>query len=142
MDDSVLKQLSNVIEIRKSMPAEKSYVASNGLVPAIAQDADTGVILMMAWMNREALELTVIENRAIYWSRSRQKLWRKGEESGHVQHLIELRLDCDSDVIMMKVNQVGDIACHTGRQSCFYRVFKDGEWQAVDKVLKDPKDIY
>ena len=115
---------------------------SNGLVPAIAQDADTGVILMMAWMNREALELTVIENRAIYWSRSRQKLWRKGEESGHVQHLIELRLDCDSDVIMMKVNQVGDIACHTGRQSCFYRVFKDGEWQAVDKVLKDPKDIY
>ena len=115
---------------------------SNGLVPAIAQDADTGVILMMAWMNREALELTVIENRAIYWSRSRQKLWRKGEESGHVQHLIELRLDCDSDVIMMKVNQVGDIACHTGRQSCFYRVFKDGEWQAVDKELKDPKDIY
>ena len=115
---------------------------SNGLVPAIAQDADTGVILMMAWMNREALELTVIENRAIYWSRSRQKLWRKGEESGHVQHLIELRLDCDSDVIMMKVNQVGDIACHTGRQSCFYRVFKDGEWQAVDKVFKDPKDIY
>ena len=115
---------------------------SNGLVPAIAQGADTGVILMMAWMNREALELTVIENRAIYWSRSRQKLWRKGEESGHVQHLIELRLDCDSDVIMMKVNQVGDIACHTGRQSCFYRVFKDGEWQAVDKVLKDPKDIY
>lgn len=115
---------------------------SNGLVPAIAQDADTGVILMMAWMNREALELTVMENRAIYWSRSRQKLWRKGEESGHVQHLIELRLDCDSDVIMMKVNQVGDIACHTGRQSCFYRVFKDGEWQAVDKVLKDPKDIY
>lgn len=115
---------------------------SDGLVPAIAQDADTGVILMMAWMNREAVELTVIENRAIYWSRSRQKLWRKGEESGHVQHLIELRLDCDSDVIMMKVNQVGDIACHTGRQSCFYRVFKDGEWQAVDKVLKDPKDIY
>ena len=115
---------------------------SNGLVPAIAQDADTGVILMMAWMNREAVELTVIENRAIYWSRSRQKLWRKGEESGHVQHLIELRLDCDSDVIMMKVNQVGDIACHTGRQSCFYRVLKDAEWQAVDKVLKDPRDIY
>ena len=115
---------------------------SDGLVPAIAQDADTGVILMMAWMNREALELTVIENRAIYWSRSRQKLWRKGEESGHVQHLIELRLDCDSDVIMMKVNQVDDIACHTGRQSCFYRVLKDAEWQAVDKVLKDPRDIY
>jgi phosphoribosyl-AMP cyclohydrolase len=115
---------------------------SDGLVPAIAQDADTGVILMMAWMNREALELTVTENRAIYWSRSRQKLWRKGEESGHVQHLVELRLDCDSDVIIMKVNQVGNIACHTGRQSCFYRVFKDGEWHTVDKVLKDPKDIY
>jgi len=115
---------------------------SDGLVPAIAQDADTGVILMMAWMNREALELTVTENRAIYWSRSRQKLWRKGEESGHVQHLVELRLDCDSDVIIMKVNQVGDIACHTGRQSCFYRVFKDGKWHTVDKVLKDPKDIY
>ena len=115
---------------------------SDGLVPAIAQDADTGVILMMAWMNREALELTVTENRAIYWSRSRQKLWRKGEESGHVQHLVELRLDCDSDVIIMKVNQVGNIACHTGRQSCFYRVFNDGEWHTVDKVLKDPKDIY
>ena len=115
---------------------------SDGLVPAIAQDADTGVILMMAWMNREALELTVTENRAIYWSRSRQKLWRKGEESGHVQHLVELRLDCDSDVIIIKVNQVGDIACHTGRQSCFYRVFKDGKWHTVDKVLKDPKDIY
>ena len=113
-----------------------------GLIPIIVQDKLSNEVLMMAWMNREALKLTVIENRAIYWSRSRQKLWRKGEESGHVQHLIELRLDCDSDVIMMKVNQVGDIACHTGRQSCFYRVFKDGEWQAVDKVLKDPKDIY
>ena len=115
---------------------------NDGLVPAIAQDAKTGQILMVAWMNREALELTVNENRAVYWSRSRQKLWRKGEESGHIQELVELRLDCDSDVIMMKVNQVANIACHTGRTSCFYRVLKNGQWQIVDKVVKDPKDIY
>lgn len=115
---------------------------NDGLVPAIAQDAKTGQILMVAWMNREALELTVNENRAVYWSRSRQKLWRKGEESGHVQELVELRLDCDSDVIMMKVNQVANIACHTGRTSCFYRVLENGQWQIVDKVVKDPQDIY
>ena len=114
----------------------------DGLVPAIAQDAASGVVLMVAWMNREALQLTIDENRAIYWSRSRQKIWRKGEESGHIQELIELRLDCDSDVILMKVNQIGSIACHTGRQSCFYRIFKDGEWQDFDEVIKDPKDIY
>lgn len=115
---------------------------SNGLLPAIAQDAETGQILMMAWMNREALELTVNENRAIYWSRSRQKLWRKGEESGHIQELIELRLDCDSDVIVIRVNQIANIACHTGRTSCFYRLLQNGEWQTVDKVIKDPQDIY
>ena len=114
----------------------------DGLVPAIAQDAESGVVLMVAWMNREALQLTIDENRAIYWSRSRQKIWRKGEQSGHIQELIELRLDCDSDVILMKVNQIGSIACHTGRQSCFYRIFKDGEWQDFDEVIKDPKDIY
>ena len=114
----------------------------DGLVPAIAQDAESGVVLRVAWMNREALQLTIDENRAIYWSRSRQKIWRKGEESGHIQELIELRLDCDSDVILMKVNQIGSIACHTGRQSCFYRIFKDGEWQDFDEVIKDPKDIY
>ena len=114
----------------------------DGLVPAIAQDAESGVVLMVAWMNREALQLTIDENRAIYWSRSRQKIWRKGEESGHIQELIELRLDCDSDVIMMKVNQIGNIACHTRRQSCFYRIFKDGEWEDFDEVIKDPKDIY
>ena len=114
----------------------------DGLVPAIAQDAASGVVLMVAWMNREALQLTIDENRAIYWSRSRQKIWRKGEESGHIQELIELRLDCDSDVILMKVNQIGNIACHTGRQSCFYRIFKDGEWDDFDEVIKDPKDIY
>lgn len=114
----------------------------DGLVPAIAQDAESGVVLMVAWMNREALQLTIDENRAIYWSRSRQKIWRKGEESGHIQELIELRLDCDSDVILMKVNQIGSIACHTGRQSCFYRLFKDGKWEDFDEVIKDPKDIY
>lgn len=115
---------------------------ADGLVPAIAQDYQTGRILMMAWMNAESLALTVSEKRAVYWSRSRQKLWRKGEESGHVQHLKELRLDCDSDVILLQVEQVGGIACHTGRQSCFYRVFKDGEWQTTDPVLKDQGEIY
>ncbi|MGB0669177.1 MAG: phosphoribosyl-AMP cyclohydrolase [Porticoccaceae bacterium] len=115
---------------------------SDGLVPAIAQDAESGLILMVAWMNREALELTVNENRAVYWSRSRQKLWRKGEESGNVQLLKELRLDCDNDVVLMRVEQIGGIACHTGRPSCFYSVLRDGEWQAVDAVVKDPKDIY
>jgi len=120
----------------------KSVGIDDGLVPAIAQDAVSGVVLMVAWMNREALQLTIDENRAIYWSRSRQKIWRKGEESGHIQELIELRLDCDSDAILMKVNQIGNIACHTGRQSCFYRLFKDGKWQDFDEVIKDPKDIY
>ncbi|MGC6481819.1 MAG: phosphoribosyl-AMP cyclohydrolase [Porticoccaceae bacterium] len=115
---------------------------SDGLVPAIAQDYQSGKILMMAWMNAESLALTVEENRAIYWSRSRQKLWRKGEESGHVQHIKEIRLDCDSDVIILKVDQVGGIACHTGRESCFYYVLEEGEWKAVDPVLKNQEDIY
>lgn len=115
---------------------------TDGLVPAIAQDAETGRILMVAWMNREALKLTVNENRAVYWSRSRQKLWRKGEESGNVQRLKELRLDCDNDVITMQVEQLGGIACHTGRASCFYSVLRNGSWYAVDEVIKDPKDIY
>lgn len=97
---------------------------------------------MMAWMNAESLSLTVEENRAIYWSRSRQKLWRKGEESGHVQHIKEIRLDCDSDVIILTVDQVGGIACHTGRESCFYFVLEEGEWKSVDPVLKNQKDIY
>lgn len=97
---------------------------------------------MMAWMNAESLALTVKENRAIYWSRSRQKLWRKGEESGHVQLIKEIRLDCDSDVIILKVDQVGGIACHTGRESCFYYFLEEGEWKAVDPVLKNQEDIY
>lgn len=113
-----------------------------GLVPAIAQDVETGVNLMMAWMNAEALQETVATDRAVYWSRSRQKLWRKGEESGHQQLVKEVRLDCDADVILLKVEQKGGIACHTGRQSCFYQVYNDGEWQAVDPVLKDPAQIY
>ena len=115
---------------------------ANGLIPAIAQDVHSQRVLMVAWMNRESLQLTVEEKRAVYWSRSRRKLWRKGEESGHVQVLHELRLDCDSDVIVMMVEQLGDIACHTGRQSCFYRVFDDGKWQVVDPVIKDPHHIY
>ncbi|MAE34872.1 MAG: phosphoribosyl-AMP cyclohydrolase [Oceanospirillaceae bacterium] len=115
---------------------------NDGLVPAIAQDHATGRILMMAWMDREALELTAKEQRAIYYSRSRQKLWRKGESSGHVQKLHELRLDCDSDVIVMQVEQIGGIACHTGRESCFYKVYENNDWVDVDPVLKDPSDIY
>ena len=113
-----------------------------GLAPAIAQDAHSGRILMMAWMNREALALSLTEGRAIYWSRSRKRLWRKGEQSGHVQLLKEVRLDCDSDAIVLQVEQLGGVACHTGRESCFYRVAQDGQWQATDPVLKDPQEIY
>ena len=113
-----------------------------GLVPAIAQDKISHEILMVAWMNREALGLTVAEGRAVYWSRSRKKLWRKGEESGHVQSVSEIRLDCDDDVIILKIEQLGGIACHTGRRSCFFKVLKGEQWQAVEPVLKDPKAIY
>jgi len=115
---------------------------ADGLAPAIAQDADTGRILMMAWMNRESLALSAEEGRAVYWSRSRGKLWRKGESSGHVQQLREIQLDCDADALILKVKQLGGIACHTGRESCFYRVLNDGQWQVVEPVLKDPKEIY
>lgn len=114
----------------------------SGLVPAIAQDVRSGRVLMVAWMNREALALTAQEGRAVYWSRSRRKLWRKGEDSGHVQTLHELRLDCDGDVIVLQVEQQGGIACHTGRESCFYRRLVDGHWETVDAVLKDPDAIY
>lgn len=113
-----------------------------GLIPAIAQDWRTGEVLMLAWMNSEALELTIREGRAIYWSRSRQALWRKGEESGHVQQLKELRIDCDADTVLMKVEQIGGIACHTGRRSCFYRLQEDGHWRVTDEVLKQPDAIY
>lgn len=114
----------------------------DGLVAAIAQERSTGRVLMMAWMNREALALTLREGRAVYWSRSRQKLWRKGEESGHVQQLKEIRIDCDADAVLMQVEQVGGIACHTGRHSCFYLRFEAGQWVAVDPVLKDAGEIY
>lgn len=121
---------------------EDVYWNQDGLVPAIAQDAATGRILMMAWMNRESLQLTATEGRAVYWSRSRNRLWRKGEESGHVQTVREVRLDCDADVIVLQVEQIGGIACHTGRESCFYRVLRDGKWHTVDPVIKDPDQIY
>ena len=114
----------------------------DGLVPAIAQDAQTGRVLMFAWMNRESLALTAEKNEAVYYSRSRQKLWHKGEESGHTQKVKSLRLDCDGDVIVMAIEQVGGIACHTGRQSCFYKELQNDQWVSVDPVIKDPKEIY
>lgn len=113
-----------------------------GLIPAIAQDHQTGRVLMVAWMNREALELTASNKRGVYFSRSRNKLWHKGEESGHYQEVHEVRLDCDGDVIVLKITQHGGIACHTGRESCFYRVLQDGCWKVVDAVKKDPSSIY
>ena len=115
---------------------------ADGLVPVVAQETSTGKVLMMAWMNREALTLTVQEGRAIYWSRSRNKLWRKGEESGHVQLLKDIRLDCDNDVILLEVEQVGGIACHTGRHNCFYKQLQGDQWVAVEPVIKDPQQIY
>ncbi|GAB2180380.1 phosphoribosyl-AMP cyclohydrolase [Denitratisoma sp. agr-D3] len=114
----------------------------HGLVPVIAQDAASGEVLMFAWMNREALAKTAELGEAVYWSRSRRKLWHKGEESGHVQKVVEIRKDCDDDVILLKVEQGGGIACHTGRRSCFFNRLETDQWQAVDPVLKDPKEIY
>jgi len=113
-----------------------------GLVAAIAQDAASGRVLTVAWMNREALVETVRRGEAVYWSRSRAKLWHKGEESGHVQKVVEVRLDCDADAILLKVESVGGIACHTGRESCFFRKLEDGRWTGTDPVLKDPEEIY
>ena len=124
---------------------DKVRYDAQGLVPVIAQEASTGDVLMFAWMNAEALRLTAEKKQAVYFSRSRQKLWHKGEESGHVQEVLEIRLDCDQDVILLKVRQLGHepgIACHTGRHSCFYEKLEDGAWQAVDPVLKDPGKIY
>jgi len=131
----------------EQQPLETAFVDQiawngDGLVPAIAQDAESGRVLMFAWMNREALALSAREGRAIYWSRSRGKLWRKGESSGHVQKLREIRLDCDADALVLLVEQLGGIACHTGRESCFYRRLQDGQWQTTDPVLKDPDSIY
>ncbi len=114
----------------------------DGLVPVIAQQHDTGRVVMFAWMNRESLALTVESGFAVYWSRSRQRLWRKGEESGHQQKVIDMQLDCDADVILLHIEQQGGIACHTGRQSCFYRRLQNGQWQTTEAVLKDPQQIY
>jgi phosphoribosyl-AMP cyclohydrolase len=118
----------------------------HGLVPVIAQEVGSNDVLMFAWMNREALAKTVELGEAVYWSRSRKKLWHKGEESGHTQKVHEIRLDCDEDVILLKVEQVEHIACHTGRHSCFFQKFegdeKDGEWQIIEPVLKPPESIY
>lgn len=113
-----------------------------GLVPVVAQDVGDGKILMVAWMNREALMLTAQDGKAVYWSRSRNRLWLKGEASGHQQVVREIRLDCDNDVVMLQVEQLGGIACHTGRRSCFYRRLEGGCWVTVEPVLKDPDSIY
>ncbi|CUA94900.1 bifunctional phosphoribosyl-AMP cyclohydrolase/phosphoribosyl-ATP diphosphatase HisIE [Thiomonas bhubaneswarensis] len=115
---------------------------ARGLVPAIVQDAHTGRVLMFAWMNREALEQTHLRGEAVYWSRSRHKLWHKGEESGHVQTVRDIRLDCDGDVVLLQVEQAGGIACHTGRESCFFSRLEQDHWVASDPVLKDPAQIY
>ena len=115
---------------------------ADGLVPAVAQDATSGRVLTLAWMNREALERTVRSGEAHYWSRSRQRLWRKGEQSGHVQSVREVRLDCDGDAVLLIVEQAGGIACHTGRERCFFRKLEDGVWRDVEPVLEDPAKIY
>jgi len=115
---------------------------ANGLIPAIAQEHSTGKILMVAWMNREALQLTYDTRQAVYWSRSRNKLWRKGEESGHIQKVHEIRVDCDEDVILLSVDQIGGIACHTGRHNCFFKKLENDQWLIDQPVIKDPKDIY
>ena len=114
----------------------------DGLVPVIAQEAGTGKVLMFAWMDREALKLTAETGQAVYWSRSRKKLWRKGEESGHVQKVREIRLDCDEDVILLTVEQLGGIACHTGRHSCFFQKLEEQQWVTDEPVLKAPEEIY
>jgi phosphoribosyl-AMP cyclohydrolase len=116
-----------------------------GLVPVIAQEAATGDVLMFAWMNRDALAMTAEKGEAVYWSRSRQKLWHKGEESGHIQKVHDIRLDCDNDVVLLRVTQLGHepgIACHTGRHSCFFQKYDNGAWITVEPVLKDPERIY
>jgi len=113
-----------------------------GLVPVIAREQGSGQVLTLAWMNRAALTATVAEGRAVYWSRSRGRLWRKGEESGHLQKIHEIRLDCDKDAILLEVTQEGGIACHTGRHHCFFHKLENGAWRVVDPVLKDPREIY
>jgi len=115
---------------------------TDGLVPAIAQDAETGDVLMMAWMNREALTLTRETGQAVYWSRSRQKLWFKGEQSGHTQEVAEVRIDCDADVVLLRIRQIGGISCHTGRRRCFFRVLDNDGWRIDEEIIKNPEEIY
>lgn len=115
---------------------------NEGLIPVIAQDWMSGRVLMLAWMNQEALAQTIHSKEAVYWSRSRQRLWRKGESSGHLQHVREIRLDCDGDALLLKVEQTGGIACHTGRESCFFSILQEEQWDPVDPVIKAPEDIY
>jgi phosphoribosyl-AMP cyclohydrolase len=115
---------------------------ADGLVAAIAQDAESGEVLMLAWMSRESLARTLDEGQAVYWSRSRQRLWKKGEQSGHLQRVADIRLDCDGDTLLLKVHQVGGIACHTGRKSCFYKALRDARWESVEPVLQAPENIY
>ena len=115
---------------------------NDGLVPAIAQDAETGDVLMMAWMNREALKLTRETGQAVYWSRSRRKLWFKGEQSGHTQDVAEIRIDCDADVVLLRIRQKGGISCHTGRRRCFFRVLDNDEWRIDEEIIKNPEEIY
>jgi len=121
---------------------DKIKFNENGLVPVITQDFSSNEILMMAWMNKEALSLSVETKKAVYFSRSRKKLWFKGEESGHSQDIVEIYTDCDQDVVLLKVNQKGGIACHTGRKSCFFNKLENKEWQSISKVIKNPKEIY
>ncbi len=126
---------------------EKSWMEeigwdANGLVPVVTQEIESGRVLTVAWMNRDALVKTVETGQAVYWSRSRKRLWHKGEESGHVQKVVEIRLDCDADAVLLKVEQIGGIACHTGRESCFFRKLEDGRWTSTDPILKDPVLIY
>lgn len=128
-------------EVKESALDQVAWTAE-GLVPAIAQDWQTGEILMMAWMNRQSLAQTITGGEAVYWSRSRQQLWHKGETSGHTQVVKDISLDCDNDVILLAVEQVGGIACHTGRRSCFYRSLRNGDWQETAGVIKEPGDIY
>ncbi len=114
----------------------------DGLVPVVAQDAQSGLLLTQAWINREALHTAVMEKRAVYWSRSRSKLWRKGEESGHIQKLVNILLDCDNDAVCYQVEQIGGIACHTGRESCYFQRLESNSWQIIAPVLKDPAKMY
>lgn len=121
---------------------DRIHWGADGLIPAVTQETDSGRVLTVAWVNREALQQTAVTGEAHYWSRSRKKLWHKGEESGHVQKVKAIRLDCDEDVLLFEVEQVGGIACHTGRHSCFFQELRNGSWVEVDPVLKDPKAIY